>query len=60
MKNVVSVVGALVLFLAIWLLVIGLAFSKTQTDQMVYGIYSIATGVIALVMLEASKDTTQV
>lgn len=60
MKTVVSIVGALVLFAAIGLLLIGLVFSRTQADQMVYGIYAIATGVIALVMLEASKDTTQV
>jgi hypothetical protein len=60
MKGVISVIGALLLFISIMLILAGLLLTKTQGDQITYGIYAIATGIVALVMLEASKDTTQV
>lgn len=60
MKTFYMVLGALGLFATIALIAFGLLFSKSQTEQLAYGIYAIAFGVLTLVLLEASKDTTQV
>lgn len=60
MKTLYAVLGALTLFAAIGFILAGLLLTSSQGEQIAYGIYAIAFGVLTLVLMQAGKDEAQV